>query len=216
LEFRAKSENELSRLSDDDLVAYASAARDVGQDDQVRKAVGIFVWRREEVLRSLAQLKLGNDQDVEDVVQQTFLDAIKASFRGESPGELFSMTRTILDRRIADLYERRKREGRRVGPDADGNDPLDGVAGPDPIEVTITEDLLETLLEPYSERDRKVIGMKIERVPSKEIATAVIASGVEGGQAMTAANVDQIFRRFKKDNSESLGVSPSGGEGSPR
>jgi hypothetical protein len=33
---------------------------------------------------------------------------------------------------------------------------------------------------------------------------------------MTAANVDQIYTRFKKDNSEALGVRQGGGEVSPR
>lgn len=199
MKFRPKGENELSRLSDDDLVAYLSAARYAGQDDQVRVATGIFVQSRLGQLRNRARLKVDDDRDVEDIVQDTIEDTLRAAFRGESPGELFSMMNTILKRRIADFYARREGTPVFAGPDADGNDPLDAVAdAEDDITGLLSQAVVDEELAGCSDRDRMVVEMKIGGYASQEIADQVSASGHDGAEGMTQANVDQIFSRFRK------------------
>jgi DNA-directed RNA polymerase specialized sigma24 family protein len=198
LKFRPKGENELSRLSDDDLVAYLSAARDAGQDDQVRLAIGIFVFSRIEILKARAKLKIADDQDVEEVVQDTIEGSLRAAFRGESPGELFNLMDTILKRRISDFYKQRERTPAFAGPDADGNDPLDQYADTeDAITGLLSSVVVNEQLELCSDRDRMIVERKMAGHPSLEIADEVSKSGVPGGEGMTDDNVDQIWRRFK-------------------
>jgi DNA-directed RNA polymerase specialized sigma24 family protein len=211
LKFRAKSENELSTLSDDDLVAYLSAAREAGQDDQVRLATGIFVFQRIEILKSRARVKMGDDQDVEEVVQDTIEGTLRAAFRGESPGELFNLMDTILRRRIADFYKARERTPAFAGPDADGNDPLDQHAdGEDLISGLVSRVVLEEELGRCSDRDRMVVEMKVAGHSSQDVAEEVSRSGLGGAGGMTQANVDQIFSRFRKQlRGPLLGSEPS-------
>jgi RNA polymerase sigma factor (sigma-70 family) len=193
LKFRKKSEHQLSPLSDDDLVAYLVAARDVGQHGDVRLAAGMLVWRRYDVLLALVRLKVDDDRDVEDIVQQIVEDTMKAAFKGEHTGEFFSLMKTIQKRRVADFYDRKSRTPNQVGPNGDGTSPLDGLAGDDdPIAGSIAEAALNQVLDGYSERNRTVITMKIDGYPAREIAELI-------GNGMSAANVDQIFSRFRRE-----------------
>jgi hypothetical protein len=198
LKFRPKGENELSRLSDDDLVAYLSAARDAGQDDQVRRATGIFVFSRIEVLKARAKLKIEQDEDVEEIVQDTIEGTLRAAFDGQSPGELFNLMDTVLRRRIADFYMKRERSLSFAGPDPDGNDPLDQYADTEEaIPGLLSRVVLDEQLGLCSDRDRMIIEMKMAAHPSLDIAEKVSGSGLPDSAGMTAANVDQIWRRFK-------------------
>lgn len=193
MKFRAKSEHELSHLSDDDLVAYLVAARGAGQEGEVRTAAGILVWRRHQVLLALVRLKVDDDRDVEDIVQQILEDAIKAAFNGEHAGEFFSLMKTIQERRVADFYAKRNRIPKQAGSHEDGTGPLDDLAdGEDLIAGSIAEAALDKVLDDYSERNRTVITMKMDGHPAREIADRL-------GDGLSAANVDQIFSRFRKE-----------------
>lgn len=200
LKFRKKSEHQLSQLSDNDLVAYLVAARDAGQDGEVRLAAGMLVWRRIDVLFALVRAKVDNDQDVEDIVQQILEDTMKAAFRGVYAGEFFSLMKRIQERRVADFYAKKNRTPKQIGPYDDGGSPLDGVADDDDlIAGSIAEAALETALEGYSERDQLVIRLKMDGHPARAIAEQVEQSGVKSGNGMSQANVDQIFSRFRTD-----------------
>lgn len=200
LKFRAKSEYELSQLSDDNLVAYLVAARDAGQVGTVRLAAGMLVWRRYDVLVALVRAKVDDDQDIEDIVQQILEDTMKAAFKGEHTGEFFSLMKTIQERRVADFYAKKSRTPKQVGSYDDGSSPLDRITDDDDlIAGSIAEAALDKVLDEYSGRDRIVITMKMDGHRAREIAERVAQSGVESGAGMSPANVDQIFSRFRKD-----------------
>ncbi len=86
LKFRAKSEHELSELSDDDLVAYLVAARDAGRDAEVGTATGMLMFRRYRQIHSAVRIKVRDRMDAEDIVQQVMEDTLKAAFRVNMPG----------------------------------------------------------------------------------------------------------------------------------
>ncbi|MBE7439875.1 MAG: sigma-70 family RNA polymerase sigma factor [Spirochaetales bacterium] len=63
-------------------------------------------------LYSFARSRLADDLEVEDVLQETFLAALKAGpkFRGDSSG--YTWLTGILKKKIYDVYNKRTREGR--------------------------------------------------------------------------------------------------------
>jgi DNA-directed RNA polymerase specialized sigma24 family protein len=199
LKFRAKSENELSKLSDEDLVAHLVAARDADHREQVSLATGIFVFGRYDMLLGLAGLKLGNDEDIQDIVQETIADTLDAAFRGHYVGELVSLMKTILNRRIADFYLRKSREPGRVGPGPDGRSPLDDMIAPEDLNSSVTQAVIDQVLGTRSARDRSVVVMKLGGFTSKEIADVVSSSLPEGTDPLTWVNVDKINSRFRQD-----------------
>ncbi len=205
LKFRAKSEHEQAELSDDDLVAYLVAARDSGQDAQFRLAAGILVFRRYEVQLNIIRTRVTSGEDAEDLVTLVMEQTIRASFEGEHAGEFFQLMNTIRRRRLADYYEAKKRQldidhGRPDDPPA-----IDEVAdGDDFATASDFRIVMEDVLVDYSGRNRMVVERRMDGMSSKETAESVAASGVDGGEAITPANVDQIFSRFKKKMREAL------------
>ncbi len=199
MKFRAKNEHELSKLSDDDLVAYLVAARDAGQDGAARKAAGVLVWGRVPQLRDLIRRSVDDDGDVEDLVSTVMMQTIAARFDGHHTGQFFAVMHTIRKRRVADYLEKKHSTPRALGTADDGNNPWDLI--PDDEDKIADFDSLAVLdqaLSDYSERDRKVIEMKIDGYRAKEICEHPGVSAIDGAEALTPANVDQIFSRFRR------------------
>jgi len=216
LKFRAVSQNEQARLSDDDLVAYLRSAGDSGQDDEAATAAGILVSRRIDVLASIVRNRINSagDEDVEDIVSTVMEHTIKARFDGKHAGQFFSLMLTILDRRIVDFIDRQGREPKIARTFDDGTSSLDLVVdGEDPIGASALLVTLQGVLEKYSQRDRMVIEMRIDGIPSKEVAERVQTSGVEDGAEMSFQNVDQIYKRFRDRHREELDPGTPGSPG---
>ena len=53
MNFRPKNEHELARLKDEELIAYAVAARDADRPEDFALAVGIFILGRERMVRAM-------------------------------------------------------------------------------------------------------------------------------------------------------------------
>lgn len=201
--FKPLPEHELYALPDEELIAYLVAARNAGHLDQARKALGCFVFRRRDDLIGKALTKMGNRDDAEEVVDQAIEDTIKSAFEGTSPGEAASLMWTILSRRIADFYKRLESrpapdqlpedrdEEDRKGPDAAVSKDDKGIVG--------TQDAIERVLGGYSDHHTRVVELKcFERYASKETAARVNEEFPKLDTPMTAANVDQIARRFRE------------------
>lgn len=199
LKFEAKSETEQAILSDDDLVAYLVAARDAGQDAEVRRGAGMLVFRRHRQVRAAVGVKVEDRMDAEDIVQQVMEDTIKAAFRGVHAGEFFAMMNTIRTRRVADYFEKKNTTPKTVQPREDGANPWEDIEDErDPIEDLEIGMTLDDALSSYSERDRVIIEKKIDGFPAKQIAEDVAASGLAGAEGLTPSNVDKVFSRFRE------------------
>lgn len=196
--FRPKDENELAILSDDDLVAYLVAARDAGQDEEVRRATGVLVFGRYSQQLGLIRKKVRSPQDAEDILGEVILDMLNAVFRGIHTGEFFSLFFRIRDRRIADFYKKAEREPDSETERSDGPDLIQELLGMEEFsgesEVRM---LIDDCLSQHSERDQAVIRMRIDGYASKEVAERINRGNLGGEKKMTPANVDQIFARFK-------------------
>ncbi len=198
MSFRPKNEHQLSKLSDDDLVAYLIAARDAGHDDEVRKATGILVYSRYRQQLAFIRKKVRSAEDAEDILATVTLDMLSAAFRGNYTGQFFSLFFTIRDRRIADFHEKAGRE-----PEAEPVNP----EGPDLIEELLGSEefagesevrmLIDECLESVSPRDQEIVRMRRDGFPSKEVADRINQGNLGGKTKMTPANVDQIYARFK-------------------
>jgi len=199
LKFGAKSEPELTHLSDDDLVAYMVKARDTGHDDELRTATGLLVWSRHPQQLGLVRQKVRNEQDAEDITQIVMEQALKARFDGKHAGQFFSMLNVIRKRRVADYFERQRREPDSAGPLPDGSDPLTGISDGDDFAAGVDLEMVsEAVLGEFSVRDRMVIRHRVDGHPAKKVAEMVAASGVEGSDGLTSINCDTIYSRFRK------------------
>jgi RNA polymerase sigma factor (sigma-70 family) len=199
LKFRSKNESELQNLDDDDLVAYMVKARDTGHDADVRLAAWILVGGRYKQILALVRQKVRDYHDAEDITQTVIEQAVKARFDGVHTGEFFSLVVTIRKRRVADYLEKKAREPALETSGEDGSDSYATLSSSDDFEAEIDLALLcQDLLDEYSERDRMVIQLRIAGDPAKEVAEAVIASGVDGCEGLTSVNCDTIYSRFRK------------------
>jgi RNA polymerase sigma factor (sigma-70 family) len=205
LKFRKKSESELSHLDDDDLVAYMVKARNAGDDDEVRLAVQILLFQRQDREIALLALKTDNYQDAEDIWSAVMEGALKARFRGQHAGQFFSMVKQIRHARLVDYYDGKRNAPLLVGPREDGSDPLEDMGGPTGIDSAAElQSVVDGILEELSERDRMVVRLRMAGYPAKETAERVAHSGLEGADDITSINCDTIFSRFRKALDEAL------------
>jgi DNA-directed RNA polymerase specialized sigma24 family protein len=197
LTFRKKSESQLNTLSDDELVAYLVAARDSGHDDEVRLATSILVFGRWDQQLALVLTKIDSYEDAEDITGVVMMQTIEAAFDGTHTGQFFSLMNVIRKARIADYYAKKERT-----PDqghGDDDELIEKLFADGSLEDEVTTRmLLDQILEGESERDRYIVGKRIEGHPSNEVAEMVNSRGKSGDGEMTGTNVDQIFSRFRK------------------
>ena len=131
-------------LPDDPLRAYAAAA---AEGDNV--AVAELVRRTERAVWQLCAV-LGSDGEIEDLVQETYLRALRAlpRFRGEAPVRLWLLS--IARRTCADHVRRRQRQRRLVDRLTAEAACHGAAAAADAGDVSATVDLLQRL-----DRDRR-------------------------------------------------------------
>jgi len=204
--FRRRSDDELSRLSDDALVGYIGDARDAGEAEAMQRGIEILAYglRGDVVVRVRRKLESRSDADVEIVADQVIAGAMLAAFRGESVGEFRALLNRILARRVADYY-RSRRGGAREGPLPSEHAGDDEVWGDEPraqeeISGIWADDAVERALADLSPAHRAVIELRLAGYTSKEAAEIVnvgdeLPVGLE--TPMTADNVDQINSRFR-------------------
>lgn len=208
--FRPRYENELVQLPAESIIEYAIAARDAGYPQEFERAIRITVYILRPRIEALVSFKITDPTDRDQVVGEVTIDAIRsaATISGSHVGEVYNWIKTIARRRIADFYGRPKSRTRQVpiGPAGDGDRP-DGVEPVDdeqPQQAVLIEVVIEKLLESRSPAHVEVIRRRRRGEPSRGIAEAL--GGAGGGDGMTAANVDQIFSRFRKELAEDLGA----------
>ena len=199
-DFRALSESELDRLDDDELVAYIASAREAGDQVAERRAANVLAHAFWGTICAWVRRTVPRD-DVEDVAQEVLASLLRSSFDGKVIGQFGAFLRTITKRRIADYY--RDRERRLTGdplPSEHGGD--DDVWGEEPVEgdeaaAVELRDVVDRVLAARSETHQEVIRLYGPNVAGfMDLPAGAVADRVD---AMTPANVHQIWRRFKTD-----------------
>lgn len=200
MEFDPKSENQLGLLDDDDLIEYISAARDAGQQDQMRTGLGIFVFRRRSQIVNRIRLKVDSDHDIEDLTMRVITDVMAARFDGTYTGEMVNLINTVTQRRIADFCERRSRIDEVPLPGTGGDDESRGPepdSGEDfPGEVEMVE-IITNAIDGLSESHALVVRLSLTGLPGASVAERVNHLLPGSKNPMTEANVHQIMKRFR-------------------
>jgi RNA polymerase sigma factor (sigma-70 family) len=202
LNFRPKNEHELDRLSDDELIAEIVAARDAGDNDAARAALGVLAFRRYDDVRRRILIRVPREH-ADDVAQEVFISALKSAFDGTSVGEFVKWLQTITNRRIVDFHRARPDE-----PDlplAEEEAGEEGGHGVRPAEGDFsggidTEAVIEQAMDELSEPHRVTVQLYVfEGHKAKETAEQVNMSCKELlDTPMTEANVHQIAKRFRE------------------
>jgi len=178
----------LNDLGDEDLIAYLRQAREARNAEAMRAAISVLVFGYWDALVGRARLKLP-EADAEDVAGEAVVSAIAAAFDGQSVGEFRSWLHTILNRRIADYHETRKRRPPTDPlPDDWGDGPSVGFEG----DALFAAQCLDRAYDEIDERHRRVIDLHLYgRMSARETAEKV-------GGGMTELNVHQIVSRFRR------------------
>ena len=197
--FHARSEADLGRLSDEDLIAYLRAAHAAGATDASRTSLQLLVFGYWTHVAFRLERKLPS-HTVEDVTGDVIVRAIQSAFSGHSVGEFRSWLNTITDRAVADFYRTRSRrpeeaplerdedEGRSIEP-----------AAPDGRGYVEIQAVIEDLLAEMRPDHRRVT----ELVVFEDRPASAVAGEVEG---MSTDNVYQVVSRFRRRLRELLEV----------
>ena len=201
---RERSESELNRLNDEELLRYVVAARRAGRDNQANTALGIFVFRRYDDLVRHALTSAPSREDAEDLAQQAIADAVRATFNGSVPGEAYNFVFTILKRRIADFHEKRNRGGGPALPLPEDLDDEESGGRSLAIEEDFAaavdaRDVVERAKASLSAAHQRVVDLYLQaEYDAQEVAKRVNEEFPDLRKPMTDANVHQIATRFRR------------------
>lgn len=210
---KPKNEHELTKLEDDDLIEYAVACRDSGDDTGFFLAINVFVAGRAPMVRARVGAKVPAE-DVEDVVSEAICSAISSisGIRGSSTGEVVNWLKRITQFRIADYFRGGENDPEFSHPGGQGDDEnwmeifVDHADEIGEIEII---DAIDRVLDRRNEVHRMAIELRIDGYSSKEAAEEInlrIDEGLlEPGKPMTNSNVDQIMKRFREELIAELG-----------
>jgi RNA polymerase sigma factor (sigma-70 family) len=205
--FSPLPDDELHRLSDEQLVDYIRQARDAGQLRAGRRGLMFLVYGYERDVKRRISLKLPVHL-VDDVAHDALVRAIAAAFDGSSSGEFRSWLHTIVDRTVADYYRRAERRPKEaILPSEHMGD--EGVWGDEPsvesdagaVELRI---VVDEMLDTFNDKHRQVIELHV-------------FGGLQAGEVcdriagMSEDNVAQIASRFRRRLRERLDAEPGGG-----
>ena len=203
-------------MGDEDVVAYIAAARDVGDSEAVKDAMGILAWGYNDVILARVRAKVPKES-AEDVAMEVIASMLTSSFDGKVIGEFRAFLFRIASRRIADFH--RKREGdpdQDPLPDEHGDD--ESVWGKDVFiedETGVVElrEITERVLATRSPEHRELIRLYgPELVEGEDLtATGVVERMAAKGEKVSVSNVQQVWHRFKVDLEQELNSGEDGG-----
>jgi RNA polymerase sigma factor (sigma-70 family) len=209
MDFERRLPHELDHLNDEELIAYAVAAREAGEVDAMAAALAVIGNRRLSDLTRRARNKVPT-QDAEELALQAMGEAVLARFEGTSVGEFVKLMHTVLSRRIADYYEKRERTVETTDlPDEHGDDDdlrRDVAISPSETGAVDVQSVIDQALDELSEQHRRVIELYVfEDLSADDTADQVNAEFPDSNPKMSVDNVQQIKARFKKRVRELLG-----------
>jgi RNA polymerase sigma factor (sigma-70 family) len=211
--FRPLNDNELSALTDEELIARQADARKASRPRDAARVLGHLLNRHSYRVWAWVQLKIPAD-DVEDVVSEVTVSAISSVLEGKTVGEYVEWLRTIVHRRIADYHRRKEGEPAFVPlpEEHEGSDEIwESRRGRKPetqddhADEVLLRDFLKPALDKLSDVHRRVIelggplGLGFDHKPAKEVGGLINDQfGGDLDDPMTDVNVHQILSRFRK------------------
>ncbi|MDQ5894357.1 MAG: Sigma-70 family polymerase sigma factor [Actinomycetota bacterium] len=197
MNFKPKTENELARLKDDELISFAVDARDVGDPDTFESVLRHFAGRRIGLVDYWVSKKADGD-DKDEIVGDALASIIKdiSKVKGSSPGEVVEWMRTVTQYRIADFYRAKEKDPGSVPiPDQPADDDSWGpeIGIPDSTGAVEVRLVVENVLKTRDAVKQEVIRLRINGYSSKE------AAEMSNDDSMSPTNVDKIFSRYRKD-----------------
>ena len=202
-DFNRLSNEELQRLSDDELITYIRTASGAGDGDHAQSALSILCFRRFDDLVRRVSMKVPR-QDAEDVAMSAILSAIRSAFDGVSKGEFVNWLNTIVRRRIAD-YHRRTDNDPPIGPLPTEHQGDDEIWGEEPSESdrageVVVQSVIDECLAELSGAHRDVIERNVfDDLDAAETASQVNQAFPDLDPPMSEQNVHKIVSRFRKD-----------------
>lgn len=198
-EFRSRKDHQLDDLTDEEILAYALAARAAGALDHCTRALQILAFGYLDILHVRIAKKVPREQ-VEDVAGAAILRAIasllkEGAFKGSSPGEFRAYLHTIVDRQVVDFFRARERrpEEAPLPEEHEGEEDFWRAAGmsPDELGAVEVQELIDKALDELNELHRHVVELYVfDKWGAEETADRI-------GEEMTAANVHKIAQRFR-------------------
>lgn len=162
-----------------------------------------FLAVRLPMVEGLVARRVSRSEERENVVQDILVSALESSpkISGSRTGEFVNWLRTIAKRRIDDYIDRQARLREReysadapVPGDEDAYVPEIADSSDEHGAVPMRELVGEVLAE-RSPLHRRAIELRLDGHPSREVAEMLSREG----EAISPANVDQVFSRFRTD-----------------
>lgn len=207
------SETELSRFSDEQLLAYIVEQREAGRSQCTKQALAVLAFGHWDRIHYWVAAKVPTG-DVDDVTAAVVESALTSAFDGRSIGRFIAWLKVIAKRRIADFHGKAERS-LDLEPLAVEHQGEEEFFGEQPSEGSEEEAVLirETvgrLLEGRSALHRTVIRLygpnELGFMGLSAREAAERTEQLHPGSNMTEANVHQIWRRFRSDVDDALGM----------
>lgn len=196
--FVPRNEAELSKLSDDELLAHYGAACEAGHPS-AELALGILCFRYFDDVHRRCLLKVPR-ADAEDVAMEAVMSAIHSRLDGRSVGEFHAWLHRITSRRIADYTRKPGPETEPLPEEHEEAEEIWGTSGqhePDTGLVEVSE-LVEQALSELSDFHRETIEVFVfEDRSAAETVEAVNAAFPDHNPPLSIDNVSKITERFR-------------------
>ena len=148
--FEPRNEAGLSKLTDEDLLAYIAAARARGEGDHLQRGLAVIVFRYFDDIVRRCRIKVP-PQDAEDVASEAMTSAIRSSLEGQTVGEFRAWLNKIVARRIADYHRKQRVDTAPLPEEHAESDEIWGQAGitDDETGVVEVEDAIARILDKH-------------------------------------------------------------------
>jgi DNA-directed RNA polymerase specialized sigma24 family protein len=189
----SRSDLQLRRLSDDELVGYLRDARATGDIDGARLALQMLIFGYMDHVRSRVALKVPRHV-VDEVAGQAMISAVAAAFRGGSLGEFRSWLHTIVDRRIADYHRAGKVDLVPLAVEHDVIASLEDETG-----AVAVQNVIEAAMAELGDVHRMVVDRYVFDGLSAEEASRAVAEAFPSppNRPISPDNVHKIAQRFR-------------------
>ncbi len=209
MSFRPRTDHELSKLTDEKLIAYVREASRAGDVAASKHALAHLVFGYRAIVRARVALRTPREH-VEEVTQEALERAYGAAFAGSSEGEFRAWLFTIAKRTVADWHRRRKRRPKETRLPSEHVDSED-VWGEEPASAGETGALelhmvVQQVMSQLNDTHRRVVELHV----FDALSAADVCARIDG---MSEGNVAQIASRFRKRLRVALGEGNGGSAG---
>ncbi len=205
--FKRLSDLELGSLSDEEVVAYAVAARGAGDREAIATAMKILVYGRMTYVEAMVARRVP-EHAVDAVASEAMIQAMRVVFEGESVGEFVNLLKRVTHARIADHWRSLGRQGREqatLDSDEEGRRRREIEDPAEEVEAVPLRTMIDRLIGELPEHHQAVVDCAVFDDRSSADTAHMVNERFPGlNEPMTADNVDQIKSRFRKALKQAL------------